>query len=57
MGPGQLPDGSAQSFYDENGVFKGMTQILQERGMHQESKLCTECKNFKCKEGETQCCQ
>jgi hypothetical protein len=57
MGPGWLPDGSTQSFYDGNGVFKGMTQILQECRMHQESKLHTECKNFKCKEGETQCCQ
>ena len=57
MGPGRLPDGSAQPFYDGNGVFKGMTRILQERGMHQESKLRAECKNFKCKEGETRCCQ
>jgi hypothetical protein len=51
MGPGQLPDSSVQPFYDGNRVFKGMTQILQEREMHQESKLCAECKNFKCKEG------
>ena len=52
MGPGQLLDGSAQPFYDGNGVFKGMTQILQECKMHQESKLHAECKNFKYKEGE-----
>jgi hypothetical protein len=53
MGPGQLPDGSVQPFYDGNGVFKGMSWILQEQGMHQESKLHAECKNFKCKERET----
>jgi hypothetical protein len=57
MGPGWLPDGSPQPFYNENGVFKGMTKILQERGMHEESKLRAECKNFKCLEGETRCCQ
>jgi hypothetical protein len=57
MGPGQLPDGTPQPFYDGNGVFKGMTKILQEHGLHEESKLPAECKNFKCSEGETRCCQ
>ena len=57
MGPWQLPEGTPQPFYDENGVFKGMTKILQEHGMHEESKLHAECKNFKCSEGKTECCQ
>jgi hypothetical protein len=30
IGPGRLPDGSIQSFYDENGMFKGTTRILEE---------------------------
>jgi hypothetical protein len=57
MGPGQFADGTPQPFYDESGVFKGMTKILQERSLHNESKLNAECKGFKCKDGETQCCQ
>ena len=57
MGSGQLPDGTPQSFYDGYGVFKGMTKILQECGLFEESKLSAECKKFKCDEGKNQCCQ
>jgi hypothetical protein len=49
---GQLPDGIPQSFYFESGsqagLFKGMTIILQEWGLIQESKICAECKKFDC---------
>jgi len=57
MGPGQLPDGQPQSFYDSNGVFIGMTRILEERGLVAESKLKASCKGFKCEKGATNCCQ
>lgn len=45
---------------DENGVFIGMTKILQERGLTNEAKLKAECKNFKCPQAPnavTTCCQ
>jgi hypothetical protein len=57
MGPGQFSDRTPQLFYNQAGVFKGMTKILEERSLHNESKLKAECKGFKCKEGETRCCQ
>lgn len=57
MGPGVLPDGSSQSFYDENGVFKGTAQILRERGLHVESKLRLTCPKFECKVTTEACCQ
>ncbi|KAI5900010.1 uncharacterized protein SCHCODRAFT_02661576 [Schizophyllum commune H4-8] len=37
------------------GQFKGMKQLLRERGINVEGKLA-ECKNFKCAEGATMCC-
>lgn len=55
MGPGILPDGTPQSFYDDSGVFKGTSQILFERGLIKESKLRLMCKDFKCT--STDCCQ
>ena len=57
MGPGQFPDGWPQSFYDSNGVFIGMTRILEEHGLVAESKLKSSCKGFKCEKGATSCCQ
>ena len=38
------------------GVFKGMAIILEERGFSNISKVQAECKGFKCKPGEVQCC-
>ena len=57
MPPGKFADGQPHDFYDGNGVFKGMTKILQECGLTEEAKLKAECKSFKCLEGATCCCQ
>jgi hypothetical protein len=57
MGPGKFADGSPQNFYDKSGVFKGMTQILKERGLTEAAKLKAECKNFRCPKDATDCCQ
>ncbi|KAF9459536.1 hypothetical protein BDZ94DRAFT_1284360 [Collybia nuda] len=38
------------------GCFKGMSVILQEHGLVEESKLLRECAGFKCKPGATKCC-
>jgi hypothetical protein len=62
MTNGQLPDGSPQSFYFESGpqagLFKGMTIILKERGLIQESTLRAECKKFNCPiNPAVSCCQ
>ena len=57
MSPGKFADGTPHNFYNEDGVFKGMTRILQERGLTNEAKLNAECKIFKCPEGATRCCQ
>jgi hypothetical protein len=57
MGPGTFADGSPHPFYDENGTFKGMTKILQERGLTEESKLNAQCEKFKCAPKATSCCQ
>lgn len=56
-----LADGSPQSFYfpeghDKAGWFKGMAQILQERGFHKEANLRSECPGFKCPPGTISCC-
>lgn len=56
MGPGILPNGQLQPFYDA-GVFKGMTVLLKERGLVDEAELRAECPKFKCKNGATSCCQ
>lgn len=60
MKDGQLPDGSPQSLYfqsgESKGLFKGMAVILEERGLTKEAKLRSQCPNFKCPEGATQCC-
>ena len=53
MGDAQFKDGSPQPLYfpeghERAGVFKGMAQILEERGYGNMSKVHAECKNFKC---------
>jgi hypothetical protein len=57
MGPGKFADGSPQSFYDDAGIFKGMTKILNERKLTEEAKLKAKCKGFKCEKGAMNCCQ
>lgn len=54
-------DGRSQSLYfEENhpnaGVFKGMTQILKERGYTDIDNLRAQCPEFKCSPGQTKCC-
>lgn len=61
MADGQHPDGSPQSFYfpeghERAGVFKGMQQILEERGFKNLKDLPTECSGFKCPKGSDRCC-
>jgi hypothetical protein len=54
--------GMPQSFYFPEddptmpGWFKGMEQIIQERGLWPETGLPAECSGFKCPEGQTNCC-
>jgi hypothetical protein len=36
--------GKDQDFYDNNGIFKGMTQILEECGLTKEARLRANCK-------------
>ncbi|CUA75192.1 Periplasmic nitrate reductase [Rhizoctonia solani] len=64
MEPGRLPDGTAQSFYwpddhepaNRRGWFKGMAQILRERGLQKVAEKRAECPGFKCEPGKTDCC-
>ncbi|KAB5588389.1 Periplasmic nitrate reductase [Ceratobasidium theobromae] len=64
MEPGRLPDGMAQSFYypddhprlDRRGWFKGMAQILRERGLGHIAERRAQCPGFKCEPGRTDCC-
>jgi hypothetical protein len=63
---GTLPNGESQSFYfpDDGperhptmpGWFKGMEQILWERGLWPEGGLRTQCPKFKCTPGRVDCC-
>jgi hypothetical protein len=54
MAPGQFPDGSPHDFYYPDndplhpGKFKGMAQILKEKGHGDMSKVCAQCEGFKC---------
>ncbi|THV01839.1 hypothetical protein K435DRAFT_654565 [Dendrothele bispora CBS 962.96] len=53
MGPGKFKDGTSQSFYfpvghPKAGLFKGMAEILKERGYGDWSKVRYECKGFHC---------
>jgi hypothetical protein len=62
MDNAQFADGSPQQlYYPDNhpthpGCFKGMTVLLQERGLIEQSKCRYECKGFKGKPGATSCC-
>ena len=56
MGPGKFADGSPQSFYNDVGIFKGMTKILIEHELTEEAKLNAECKKFKCEKSAMNCC-
>ena len=65
MHDGTLPNGKPQSlYYPEDhesmpGWFKGMEVIIRERGLWPESPdtgLLTQCPNFKCPPGHTDCC-
>jgi hypothetical protein len=38
------------------GVFKGMAVLLEERGYVVDKNLKAQCKDFKCREGATDCC-
>ena len=54
-------DGELQSLYfpdghPQAGLFKGMKQILIERGLTKEANLQYECKGFKCEPVATACC-
>lgn len=61
MRDGTKSNGEKQSFYfpDDHttmpGWFKGMEEILKERDLWRDG-LLSECKNFKCPEGSTDCC-
>ncbi|KAG1856322.1 hypothetical protein C8R48DRAFT_749228 [Suillus tomentosus] len=64
MAEARLLNGNPQSLYFPNGhpkarFFKGMAQILVERGYVDASKLCAECKDFKCltDSGGVCCCR
>jgi hypothetical protein len=48
--------GKEQDFYDDNGVFKGMTQILEEHGLTKEARLRADCKGG-CLPNVMSCCQ
>jgi hypothetical protein len=58
-----LPNGDTQDFYfaDDHpqfsGYFKGMEQIIRERGLWPASgTLLAQCEGFKCEAGQTNCC-
>jgi len=61
MGDARLANGEPQCLYfppghPREGVFKGMAVILQEQGFGDMSKVRTQCKDFKCQPGATNCC-
>ena len=61
MTDAHLPNGEPQPLYfpeghPRAGIFKGMSVILEERGLVAESKLRAECKGFKCIPGWNSCC-
>ena len=61
MRAGYLQDGTAQELYYPGdhptmpGWFKGMEQIIKERGLWRDG-LLAQCPGFKCQEGATDCC-
>lgn len=61
MSDGILPDKTPQQLYFPEGhecagLFKGMANILQERGFNNAHKLRAECKSFKCSPPALDCC-
>ena len=61
MADATFADGTPQQLYfpeghPRAGVFKGMSILLQERGLLKESGLKVQCKDFKCKPEKTDCC-
>jgi len=56
MDSGKFANGATHEFY-ENGVFIGMTKILQQWELTNEAKLKAECKSFKCPPNVRACCQ
>ena len=62
MHNGILPTGESQSFYFPDshpsmpGWFKGMEQILRERGLWPEEGLPAQCPEFKCPPNRVDCC-
>ena len=61
MADARLPNGVPQPLYfleghECAGWFKGMAQILVERGYTDASRLPAECKDFKCPPDRTDCC-
>lgn len=63
MDDATFADGAPQSLYFPRnhsrypGYFKGMTEILRERGFDAPEKIRAECKGFKCVRGAESCCQ
>jgi hypothetical protein len=61
MKDAQLLNGDIQHLYfpdghDKAGYFKGMAQILVERGYTNAPHLPAECREFKCPGGKSDCC-
>jgi hypothetical protein len=61
MTDGTFADGSSQALYfpeghPQEGIFKGMAVILEERGFADASKLKAQCKDFKCAKGAASSC-
>jgi hypothetical protein len=70
MRPGRLPNGEYQFFYYPGpedypspestppmaGWFKGMEQIIRERGLWPAKGLKAQCHNFRCPTDQTDCC-
>ncbi|KAE9392677.1 hypothetical protein BT96DRAFT_1056230 [Gymnopus androsaceus JB14] len=55
MTPGTFADGTPQELYYPSGQFKGMRQILTERGIDISDKKA-ECKGFRCTPPAINCC-
>jgi hypothetical protein len=62
MRHGQLLNGDVQPFYFPDnhpsmpGWFKGMKQIIRERGLWPAERLVAQCQSFRCPPGCTDCC-